>query len=181
MLAKVIFALGTLGVAGGYVAYEASKFDPSVYPYSRQQAQAMLVAAKTAIPRRDNNGQIEIWSTGPSNKGVMLNMRYSSKAPLIKCDVAITEIAPNQVRATPDCGGDPKTESVIARTGEELRVPMFAEHVEATLNNRAFDRARAAQKEVAITFKNLNAMQNEALESYAEAQRMQYELDPKKR
>ena len=141
----------------------------------------MLVAAKTTIPRKDNNGQIEIWSTGRSNKGVMLNMKYSSKARLITCDVAITEIAPNQVRATPDCGGDPKAESVIARTGEDLRVPMFAEHVEATLNKRAFDRARATQQEVAITFKNLNAMQNEAMESYAEAQRMQRELDPAKR
>jgi len=181
MGAKVIFALGVLGLAGGYIAYEASKFDPAVYPYSRQQAQTILAAAKTTIPRKDKAGQIQIWSTGRSNKGVMLNMKYSSSAPLITCDVAITEVALNQTRVVPDCGADPKNESAIARTAEELRIPMFAEHVEATLNKREFNRERATQKEVAITFKNLNAMQNEALQSYSEAQRLQREMDPARR
>jgi len=181
MSTKVIFTLGVLGVAGGYIAYEASKYDPAVFPYSKQQAQTMLVAAKTTIPRRDKDGQIQIWSTGRSNKGVVLNMKYASWAPLITCEVVITEVALDQARVVPDCGADPKKESALARTTEELRVPMFAEHVEATLNKRAFNRERANQKEVAITFKNLGAMQNEALQSYSEAQQMQSKVDSTRR
>lgn len=180
-MSKVIFGLAVLGVAGGYIAYEASKYDPAVFPYSKQQAQTMLVAAKTMIPRRDKGGEIQIWSTGRSNKGVMLNMKYASWAPLLTCEVAITEVAPNQARVVPDCGADPKKESAIARTTDELRVPMFAEHVEATLKNRAFNRDMVKQKEAAIAFKNLGAMQNEAMQTAAETQQLLRKIDSKGR
>lgn len=180
-MSKIIFGLGVLGVAGGYIGYEASKYDAAVYPYSKQQAQAMLVAAKTTLPRKDKDGQIQIWSAGRSNKGVTLNMKYASWAPLLTCEVAITEVSANQARVVPDCGADPKNTSAIARTTDELRVPMFAEHVQATLGNRAFDRARADQMEVAITFKNLGAMQNEAMQSYADQIQMQRKMDPARR
>ena len=181
MDARLISTLGALGLVGGYIVYDRSNTDPTVFPYSRQQAQAVLAAAKTTIPRRDKDGQIEIWSTGRSNKGVMLNMKYASSAPLITCDVAITEVASDKVRIVPDCGADPKTESAMARYSDEVRVPMFAEHIEATLNKRAFDRARATQKEVAITFKNMNAMQNEAFQTYADEQRWLREAEATKR
>ncbi|QOZ27001.1 hypothetical protein CI1B_28930 [Bradyrhizobium ivorense] len=181
MDARLISTLGALGLAGGYVVYDTSNSDPTVYPYSRQQAQTMLVAAKTTLPRRDKSGQIEIWSTGRSSKGVMLNMKYASKAPLITCDVAITDVGPDKVRVVPDCGADPKQESAINRTSEELRVPMFAEHVEATLNKREFSRERVSRKEVAITFKNLNEMQNEALQTYADEQRLLHDTYSTKR
>ncbi|MEN3348053.1 MAG: hypothetical protein V7632_1688 [Bradyrhizobium sp.] len=181
MDARLISTLGALGVVGGYIAYDASNSDPTIYPYSRQQAQTILVAAKTTIPRRDKDGQIQIWSTGRSNKGVMLNMKYASWATLITCDVTITEVPSNKVRVVPDCGADPKHESAVARTSDELRVPMFAEHVESTLNKRAFERERVTRKEVAITFKNLNAMQNEAFQAYADDQRWLREAEATKR
>ena len=75
---KIAFVLLGLLLVGGLVGREAWNYDPKAYPYSRDQVQAMLVDAKTTLPRRDGDGKIQIWSAGRSAKGVKLNMKYAS-------------------------------------------------------------------------------------------------------
>jgi hypothetical protein len=171
MSAKLVFLAGVLGVCG-YVGYTVSKHDPTIFAYPKDQVEAMLVDAKTTLPRRDGGGEIQIWSTGRSEKGVKLNMRYASWAPLLDCEAVITTIAPNQSRVVPDCGNSPG-DSAMRRTQDELRIPMFEEHIQATLNRRAFNRAMVDQKEQAAVFKNLGGMQREALQSAEDARRSQ--------
>ena len=172
MSAKLVFLVGVLGV-GGYAGYKMSNYDPAVFAYSKEQVQTMLADAKTSLPRRDGDGQIQIWSTGRSEKGVKLNMQYASWAPLLECEAVITAVAPTQSRVVPDCGGGSTSGSAIGDTQKQLRVPMFAEHIQATLNKRAFNRDRVDQMESATVLKNLGGMQREALRSADEAQRLQ--------
>ena len=160
-MGKIIFLVGLL-VGGYYIAYKISSFDPTVFAYSKDQVQAILADAKTTLPRRDGHGQIQIWSTGRSENGVGLNLQYASGAPVVKCEAVITAIAPDQTRVVPDCSSEPKSDSAISNTRDALQTPMFEEHIQATLNKRAFDRKTVDQKEVAIVFKNLRGMQNEA-------------------
>src|SRR5437667_3911772 len=77
MSAKLAFILaGALVVAGCNLGSDAT-----VFPYSKDQVQAMLVDAKTTLPRRDGPGDmIKIWGAGRSSKGVKLNMKYASWA-----------------------------------------------------------------------------------------------------
>lgn len=180
--------LVVLMAVGGYVGYgffnskstgprpssatASYSSDPTVFPYSKTQVQTMLTKAKTTLPRRDGGGQIQIWGVGHSAKGVSLNMQYASWAPLLKCEAVITEIAPNQSRVAPACGSGPQSDSALSRTQDELRTPMFEEHIQATLNNRAFNRSRVDQQEAAAVFKNLGGMQREALQSAAETPRL---------
>jgi hypothetical protein len=147
-------------------------YDPSVFPYSKERAQAMLADARTTLPRRDGGGQIQIWSVGNSARGVALKMQYASWAPVLKCEAVVTAIAPDQSRVVPACGSGAASDSAISRTQEELQTPMFEEHIRATLNKRAFDRANVDRKEVATVFKNLGAMQSEAIQRAHEAARM---------
>jgi hypothetical protein len=172
MSAKLVFLVGVLGV-GGYAGYKMSNYDPAVFAYSKEQVQTMLADAKTSLPRRDGDGQIQIWSTGRSEKGVKLNMQYASWAPLLECEAVITAVAPNQSRVVPDCGGGSPSGSAIGDTQKQLRIPMFAEHIQATLNKRAFNRDRVDQMESATVLKNLGGMQREALQRADEAQRLQ--------
>ena len=133
----------------------------------------MLDNARTTLPRRDGGGQIQIWSVGPSARGVALKMQYASWAPVLKCEAVVTAIAPEKTRVVPDCSSGPASDSAMTRTQEELQTPMFEEHILATLNKRAFDRSRADRKEVGTVFKNLGAMQREAVERASEAKRME--------
>ena len=145
--------------------------DPTVFPYSRDQVQAMLADAKTTLPRRDGPGEmIKIWGAGRSSKGVKLNMKYASWAPLLECEAIVTSLTPTESRVVADCGSK-NSGSAIGRTQDSLRAPMFEEHIAATLNKRAFNRSNADRKETAAVFQNLPAMQNEALQmSASEAQ-----------
>jgi len=172
MSAKLVMFLGLLGI-GGYVGHKAMTYDPTVYPYSRQQIEQMLVDAKTTLPRRDGPGQIEIWSTGRSDKGVSLKMQYASWAPELSCQAVVTEIAPDKSRVVPDCGTTGDQNSALNRTQNLLQVPMFEEHIAAILNHREFNRATVDQKETAAVFSNLGGMQREALQKDAEMRRMQ--------
>lgn len=174
MSAKLVFLVGVLGV-GGYYGHKMSQFDPAIVPYSKAQVQDMLADAKTTLPRRDGPGKIEIWGAGPSDKGVKLNMQYASWAPTLECQAVVTEIAPNQSRVVPDCSNGPQSDSAIDRTTEELRSPMFQEHIQSTLHKRAFDRAAVDRMEAATVFKNLGGMQREALRRSDEMQQMQAE------
>ena len=62
---------------------------------------------------------------------------------------------------------------VVEPTQDALRSPMFEEHIVATLKKRAFNRDNVDAKETAAVFKNLNGMQQEALQMSAdEARRM---------
>lgn len=173
-MGKVVFFVGLLGI-GLYIAHKAMNYDPTVFAYSEEQVQTMLADAKTTLPRRDGGGEIQIWSTGRSENGVGLNMRYASWAPLLECEAVITAIAPDQTRVVPNCSSGPASDSALSNTQDELRGPMFEEHIQATLNKRAFNRNIVDQKEAAIVFKNLGGMQNEALKSYEEDQQRQAE------
>jgi hypothetical protein len=139
--------------------------DPTVFPYAKDEVQTMLVDAKTTLPRRDGPGEmIKIWGAGRSAKGVKLNMKYASWAPLLECDAVIASITPKESRVVADCGKSANSDSAISRTQDSLRSPMFEEHIAATLNKRAFNRSNVDMKETAAVFQNLGGMQREALQ-----------------
>ena len=67
MSTKLVFIFTATLVIGGCNLLP----DPSVFPYSKDQVQTMLVDAKTTLPRRDGPGEmIRIWGAGRSSKGV---------------------------------------------------------------------------------------------------------------
>ncbi len=166
MSAKLVFILAGACVVSGCNLGS----DPTVFPYSRDQVQSMLVEAKTTLPRRDGpKDVIKIWSAGRSTKGVKLNMQYASWAPLLECEAVITAIKPKESRVVADCGKSANSDSsAMSRTQDSLRAPMFEEHIAATLNKRAFDRSNAQAKETAAVFQNLGGMQREALQMAAD-------------
>ena len=181
MSAKLVFILTGALVVGGC---DLSS-DPTVFPYSKDQVQTMLLDAKTTLPRRDGPGEmIKIWGAGRSAKGVKLNMKYASWAPLLECEAIVTSITPKDAtnttqrpapssRVVADCGQNTNSDSAMSRTQDSLRAPMFEEHIAATLNKRPFNRSNADRKETAAVFKNLGGMQREALQMSAdEARRM---------
>jgi hypothetical protein len=170
---KIAFLLLGLLLVGGLVGREAWNYDPKAYPYSKDQVQAMLVDAKTTLPRRDGDGKIQIWSAGRSAKGVKLNMKYASSAPLLECEAVVTAINPKESRVVADCGKRPGSDdsSAMSRTQDALRSPMFEEHIVATLKKRPFNRDNVTAKETAAVFKNLNGMQQEALQMSADTAR----------
>ncbi|MES2753644.1 MAG: hypothetical protein V4659_03170 [Pseudomonadota bacterium] len=176
MSAKLIFAVGVLGV-GGYFGKQMASYDPTIYPYSKTQVQQILNEAKTVLPRRDGPGQIEIWGAGKIERGAALKMQYADWAPVIACDAIVTEIAPDKSRVVPNCEGPVDASSALSRTHAELRVPMFFEHIQSTLQRRAFDRKRVDNKEAAAVLKNLGGMQREALKASDEMQQMQAEAE----
>ena len=165
MSAKLVFILAGALVVGGCNLTP----DPTVFPYSKDQVQTMLLDAKTTLPRRDGPGEmIKIWGAGRSAKGVKLNMKYASWAPLLECEAVVTSITPKETRVVADCGKNTNSDSAMSRTQDSLRAPMFEEHIAATLKKRAFNRSNVDAKEVATVFKNLGGMQREALEMAAE-------------
>lgn len=147
-----------------------------VFAYSKEQVQDILVDAKTTLPRRDGGGEIQIWGDRRSEKGVTLNMQYASWAPLLKCEAVITAIEPNRSRVVPVCTSGPQSDSAMSRTQDEFQIPMFEEHIQATLNTRQFDRATVDRKEAATVFKNLGGMQDEPLRAAEEAARVEAEF-----
>jgi hypothetical protein len=169
----LLLLVGALAI-GGYLFYNIKNYDASVFPYSKQQVQTMLDNARTTLPRRDGGGQIQIWSVGPSARGIALKMQYASWAPVLKCEAVITAIAPNQSRVVPACGSGQASDA-ISRTQEELQTPMFEEHILATLNKRAFNRGNVDLKESAAVFQNLPGMQREALQMSADEARRRAE------
>jgi hypothetical protein len=175
MSAKLVFLTGVLGV-GGYVGYEMSHHDATVFNLSKKQVQSMLVDAKTTLPRRDGDGKIEIWGVARSDKGVKLSMQYASWAPVLKCEAVITEVAADKSRVAADCG-DIAGKDAIAKTESQLRVPMFEEHIDSTLRQRAFNRAIVDRKEMAAVMRNMGGMQREALKRADEMQQMQAEVE----
>lgn len=174
---KIAFVLLGVLLVGGLVGREFWNFDPKAYPYSREQAQAMLVDAKTTLPRRDKDGKIEIWSAGRSAKGVKLNMKYAATAPLLECEAVITAINPKESRVVAECAKRPGSDdsSAMSRTQDALRSPMFEEHIVATLKKRPFNRENVTAQETAVVFKNLNGMQQEALQMSADTARQMAE------
>jgi hypothetical protein len=176
MSAKLVFILaGALAVGGCNLIP-----DPTVFPYSKDQVQKMLVDAKTTLPRRDGPGEmINIWGDGRSAKGVRLNMKYASWAPLVECEAIVTPITAKETRVVADCGKTANSDSAMSRTQDALRVPMFEEHIAATLNKRTFNRSKVDMKEKVAVFSNLGGMQREALQMSAdEAQRRAADRSP---
>jgi hypothetical protein len=168
MNAKLVVILaGALAVAGCNVIP-----DPTVFPYSKDQVQKMLVDSNTTLPRRDGPGEIRIWGDYRTAKGVKLNMKYASRAPQLECEAIVTSISPKETRVVADCGKSGNSESAIARTQDALRAPMFEEHIAATLHKRAFNRSKVDAKNSVAVFQNLGGMQQEALQRSAEARRM---------
>ena len=176
MSAKLVFILAGALVVGGCNLTP----DPTVFPLSKDQVQKMLVDSETTLPRRDGPGEtIKIWGVGRSAKGVRLNMKYASWAPLLECEAVITSITPKdstsitpkESRVVADCGKGTNSDSAMSRTQDSLRAPMFEEHIAATLNKRAFNRSNADRKETAAVFQNLGGMQREALQMSADEAR----------
>jgi hypothetical protein len=166
MRAKLVLILaGTLVLGGCNIGS-----DPAVFPYAKDQVQKMLVDAKTTLPRRDGPGEmIKIWGAGRSAKGVTLNMKYASWAPLLECEAIITAIKPQETRVVADCGKSANSDSsAMSRAQDSLRAPMFEEHIAATLNKRAFNRSKVDAKETMAVFQNLGGMQREALQMSAD-------------
>src|SRR4029450_1780435 len=89
-------------------------------------------------------------------------------------EAVVTAINPKESRVVADCGASPNSDtSAMSRTQDALRSPMFEEHIVATLKNRPFNRDNVTAKETAAAFKNLNGMQQEALQMAADdARRM---------
>jgi hypothetical protein len=168
MNVKLVFILaGALAVGGCNVIP-----DPTVFPYSKDQVQKMLVDSKTTLPRRDGPGDmINIWGDYRTAKGVKLNMKYASRAPLLECEAIVTSISPKETRVVADCGKS-NSDSAISRTQDALRAPMFEEHIAATLHKRAFNRSKVDAKNTVAVFQNLGGMQQEVLEKSAEYRRM---------
>ena len=162
MSAKLVFILaGALAVGGCNLIP-----DPTVFPYSKEQVQKMLVNSNTTLPRRDGPGDmIRIWGNYRTAKGVKLNMKYASWAPLLECEAIVTSISPKETRVVADCGKGTNSDSAISRTQDALRAPMFEEHIAATLNKRAFNRNKVDAKETLAVFQNLGGMQREAMQA----------------
>src|SRR5262245_61442921 len=167
MSARLVFILAGASVVGGCNLSS----DPTVFPYSKDQVQIMLVDAQTTLPRRDGPGEIKIWGAGRSAKGVQLNMKYASWAPLLVCEAIITSITPKESRVVADCGKSTNSDSAMSRTQDSLLAPMFEEHIAATLNKRAFNRSNVDRKQTAAVFQNLPGMQREALQMSADEAR----------
>ncbi len=172
MAAKLVFIAGLLGV-GGFVGYQASNYDPAVFSYSQEQVESMLTASPTMLPRKDGDGQIKIWGAGRIKNGVMLNLRYHETAPVQECKAVIEALAADQTRVTPDCSDGTTSSSAIQRTTEELQVPMFEEFIQATLNQREFNRDTVESRKMGAVLKNMGAMQGEALKMDYEIRKMQ--------
>ena len=169
MSAKLVFILAGAFAVGGCNIIP----DPTVFPYSKDQVQKMLVDAKTTLPRRDGPGEmIKIWGDGRSAKGVRLNMKYASWAPLLECEAIVTPITPKESRVVADCDKNTDSDSAMSRTQDSLRAPMFEEHIAATLNKRAFNRSKVDMKERVAVFSNLGGMQREALQMSADDARL---------
>jgi hypothetical protein len=169
MSAKLVFILAGAFAVGGCNIIP----DPTVFPYSKDQVQKMLVDAKTTLPRRDGPGEmIKIWGDGRSAKGVRLNMKYASWAPLLECEAIVTSVTAKETRVVADCGKSANSDSAMSRTHDALRAPMFEEHIAATLNKRAFNRSKVDMKERVAVFSNLGGMQREALQMSADDARL---------
>jgi hypothetical protein len=173
-MGKFLFFVGALAIGGYYLVRNMPS--STVFPYSKEQVQDILVDAKTTLPRRDGHGQIEIWGAGRSEKGVTLHMKFASSAPLLTCQAVITAVAPGQSNVVADCSSGPPSDSLVSRTQDELLAPMFEEHILATLDKRAFNRDRADQRVVGIVFKNLRGIQGEALQRADQFQQLQGSL-----
>ena len=169
MSAKLGFILaGALAVGGCNLIPDAT-----VFPYPKEQVQKMLLDARTTLPRRDGaKDMINIWGAYRSAKGVKLNMKYASWAPLLECEAIVTAITPKETRVVADCGKSTNSDSALSRTQDALRAPMFEEHIAATLNKRAFNRSKVDAKNTVAVFQNLGGMQREAIQmSVDEARR----------
>ena len=176
MRARLVFILAGASVLGASVLGGCNLLpDPTVFPYSKDQVQKMLEDSETILPRRDGpKDKIRIWGALRTAKGVRLNMKYASWAPLLECEAIVTSITPKETRVVADCASkNTNNESAMSRTQDSLRAPMFEEHIAATLNKRPFNRGNVDSKEVAAVFKNLGGMQAEALQMSAEDARRQ--------
>ncbi len=160
---KIILLAALGGVAIYYMQGNLPGQDTTTFPYSTEQVTTMLINARTTLPRRDGDGKIEIWSGGKSPRGVRLNMKYASSAPLLECHAVINSVTAEQTRVVVDCGGSGDPKSAISQTKQQLRAPMFEEHIASTLGKREFNRSSVDQKESAAIFKNMGNMQAEAL------------------
>lgn len=174
MIAKFVILAAFVGT-GGYFGYKMANYDPSVVPYSKAQVQEMLADARRTMPRKGGDGEIAIWGTGRTEKGVKLAMRYHDTAPQINCSAVITELGPNESRVVADC--DKGAKSAIQQTSDELDAPMFNEHIQATLHNREFNRSHVDNVQSGVVMKNIGGMQREALQTADTMQRMEADME----
>lgn len=174
MSAKLVFVTGFLGVAG-YFGYKAMDYDPNVFPYSKDQVQQMLSTARTVEPRKDGDGNIEIWGTGFNNESIGMSMQYHSTAPVLNCRAVTTEVSATETRVVADCRNEAAASSAVGQTTTQLYAAMFEEHIQSKLRNRPFERSLVDKKQIGTVMGNMGSMQREALRASDEMQRMQAE------
>ncbi|MFB7143235.1 hypothetical protein ACWGMK_01440 [Agrobacterium deltaense] len=165
---KIIFLATVAGIAVYFGLNMNTQKDTTLFPYTREQITAILTQARTVIPRRDGDGNIQIWGAGRSADGIKLNMRYADNAPLLECMAVVTEVTAEQSRVVAECGSPANAKSAISQTQKALQVPMFEEHIQSTLDKRSFDRTRVDQKESALVLQNMGGMQMETLKRQQE-------------
>ncbi len=167
-----IFFVGLLGI-GGYVGYSLSNYDPTEFQGTKAEIQTSLAKAETVLPRKTKDGFIRIWSAGRTSKGVKLAMRYADWAPTSQCEALVEQLTTETVSVKIDCGSAAVKGSAIADTTHALKVPMFEEHVQSVLRQRAFNRDFVDSKQAGIAMSNMGGMQREALKTADEVQAMQ--------
>jgi hypothetical protein len=146
MIGKSLFAFVLCGV--GYYSYNSYvNYDPALFDKSADEIAAILVNAKTEIPRRDNEGTIVIKSEGRSGEQVLLTLQYHSTARVISCAAKFEMISPAQTRVIADCPADKKNGSALDRRSTH----MFVEHIQSVLTGHPFDRQRAESNAAAYS------------------------------
>lgn len=171
MIAKMALYTGVSAALGVslYFIYKHVGSEPGVYPYSREEVQRILFDARTVVPTPEGGGQTVLWGAGRSMRGVTLHMRYPKWSSVFKCEAVITAVSPTTSRVDTDCGRPPNAESARSRIDTQSRVPMFEEHIEATLRNRRFNMATVERQRAAYVLANVGDLQREARKSFDEA------------
>lgn len=174
MLAKVVFIVGTLGVAG-YVGTQMSSYDPSIISQPREEVISLLEDARTELPGRSGPAHTAVWSGGRTSDGVTLKMRHSPTAPVLSCRAIIEEISADQSRVVTDCSqGEGGGAMQQAQVG--MRTAWFDEHISSTVQQRPFDQGKVMAREVVVMQQGMPAMQQEALQMQAETARAMQEM-----
>lgn len=170
MSAKLFFLTGLLGI-GGYVGFKASNYDPAVVPYSKAEVQNLLDGTKTVVPEGVAFHGSIVRVVGRTSDGLNMSMQYSATGPIINCRAVITELGPKESRVVADCGPT-YSNSAMAKTQNEMRTPMFDEHIQSVLQGRSFDTKRVESKKVGAAMRNMGGMQKEALKTADEMSKM---------
>ena len=172
MSGGVVFGVGLVGVIA-YVAYSMSSYDPTVFEMTADQAQTAIAKKVLHLPRKDGDGTIEIKGISSHSGYAKMTLQYDTTAPIIPCKARVTPVSASEVKVMADCTGASSGKSAMQDTVVAYHGAMFDEFIQSTLGQRDFNRQTVDSKEIAITMKNMNGMQHEALKTSDEMQALQ--------